>query len=223
MSEIEKIKPKDIYESLWRCRDFELSHLWQRSIFLTAFLVMCFTGYGAVILEVCKDYTTESPAFYILNLVAIIITLLGYVLSILWVMMSKGSKAWYEKYEGAIYKIERDEKYSQQIVVHDMDNDNVMHGSLPPPHAIQNSLLSTDAGKYSVSRINIIIGQVCMILWSILYLLTSSFFSFSSQIQNITGTQSWMVCIITLILFVLLLGFVYKCIAGREIAKSSGI
>lgn len=223
MSEIEKIKPKDIYESLWRCRDFELSHLWQRSIFLTAFLVMCFTGYGAVILEVCKDYTTESPAFYILNLVAIIITLMGYALSILWIMMSKGSKAWYEKYERAIYKIERDEKYSQQIVVHDMDNDNVMHGSLPSPHTIQNSLLSTNAGKYSVSRINIIIGQVCMVLWSILYLVTSSFFSFSSQIQNITDTQSWVVCIIILILFVLLLGFVYKCIAGRKIIKSSGI
>lgn len=223
MSEDEKIKPKDIYESLWRCRDFELSHLWQRSIFLTAFLVMCFTGYGAVILEVCKGYATESPSFYILNLIAIIITLLGYVLSILWVQMSKGSKAWYEKYEKAIYEIERNEKYSQQIVVQEMDNDHVMHGSLPPPHTIQNSLLSTDAGKYSVSRINIIIGQVCMILWCVLYLVTSSFFSFSSQIQNITGTQSWVVCIIILVSFAILLSFVYKCIAGQEIAKSSGI
>ena len=31
-SQYEKILPKDIYESLWRCRDFELNHLWQRSV-----------------------------------------------------------------------------------------------------------------------------------------------------------------------------------------------
>ena len=29
-----EITTKDIRDSLWRCRDFELSHLWQRSIFL---------------------------------------------------------------------------------------------------------------------------------------------------------------------------------------------
>lgn len=50
-NEMEKINPKDIYQSLWRCRDFELSHLWQRSIFLTAFLVMCFTGYTALVVK----------------------------------------------------------------------------------------------------------------------------------------------------------------------------
>ena len=32
----EKISIKEIHETLWRCRDFELSHLWQRSIFLSA-------------------------------------------------------------------------------------------------------------------------------------------------------------------------------------------
>ncbi|WP_300232445.1 hypothetical protein [uncultured Alistipes sp.] len=42
----EKISIKEIHETLWRCRDFELSHLWQRSIFLSAFLILCFTGYG---------------------------------------------------------------------------------------------------------------------------------------------------------------------------------
>ena len=42
----EKISIKEIHEKLWRCRDFELSHLWQRSIFLSAFLILCFTGYG---------------------------------------------------------------------------------------------------------------------------------------------------------------------------------
>lgn len=47
-----KIQPKDIYESLWRCRDFELSHLWQRSVFLTAFLLLAYTGYGVLMLQI---------------------------------------------------------------------------------------------------------------------------------------------------------------------------
>ena len=42
----EKISIKEIHETLWRCRDFVLSHLWQRSTFLSAFLILCFTGYG---------------------------------------------------------------------------------------------------------------------------------------------------------------------------------
>ena len=29
----DKISIKEIHETFWRCRDFELSHLWQRSIF----------------------------------------------------------------------------------------------------------------------------------------------------------------------------------------------
>ena len=105
MEETDKISPKDIYASLWRCRDFEISHLWQRSVFLTAFIVMCFTGYGAVLIELCKVYEDKNSisAFYILNLVALVICLFGFILSILWIMMSKGSKAWYEKYENAIY------------------------------------------------------------------------------------------------------------------------
>ncbi len=80
MEEIDKISPKDIYATLWRCQDFELSHLWQRSVFLTAFLVMCFTGYGAILIELCKVYENMSSifSFYVLNSIAIMITLLGF-------------------------------------------------------------------------------------------------------------------------------------------------
>jgi bacitracin transport system permease protein len=36
---------KDVHEFLWRGRDFELTSLWQRSIFLATFLVIIFTAY----------------------------------------------------------------------------------------------------------------------------------------------------------------------------------
>lgn len=48
-----KITIKDIRNSLWRCRDFEFSLLWKRSIFLITILLLCFTGYGVVIMKIC--------------------------------------------------------------------------------------------------------------------------------------------------------------------------
>ena len=101
---MERITSKDIYTSLWRCRDFELSHLWQRSIFLTAFLVMCFTGYGSLLLKICEYVTDDNKyiPFCILSIACLCVAFLGIILSALWIMMGKGSKAWYEKYEIAL-------------------------------------------------------------------------------------------------------------------------
>ena len=40
----DKITKKEIYEELWKGRDFEINHLWQRSIFLATFMVGITTG-----------------------------------------------------------------------------------------------------------------------------------------------------------------------------------
>ena len=42
-----KFTTKDLYKELFHCRDFELQHLWQRSIFLAGFMVALFTLYGS--------------------------------------------------------------------------------------------------------------------------------------------------------------------------------
>ena len=39
----------DLYEKLWASRDFEINHLWQRSIFLATFIVALFTIYFSVL------------------------------------------------------------------------------------------------------------------------------------------------------------------------------
>lgn len=41
----ERVTKHDLYDTLWSGRDFEISHLWQRSIFLATFLVLLFTVY----------------------------------------------------------------------------------------------------------------------------------------------------------------------------------
>lgn len=184
---MEQINSKDIYASLWKCRDFELSHLWQRSIFLTAFLVMCFTGYGSLLLKICECVTDDKKyiPFCILNIAGLCVALLGIILSALWIMMGKGSKAWYEKYEKALYNIERDITYSAKIVARDMDDAELVHGSLPRPVPLDANLFTTNAGKFSVSRINIAIGQISMAVWWCIYLGQSVGFSFSKQITSI--------------------------------------
>lgn len=43
---------KDVLDRLYKCRDLEISNLWQRSIFLSVFMVLCFSGYGYLLLQI---------------------------------------------------------------------------------------------------------------------------------------------------------------------------
>ena len=43
--EQKKASMKDLYDKLWQARDFEISHQWQRSVFLATFIVLLFTIY----------------------------------------------------------------------------------------------------------------------------------------------------------------------------------
>lgn len=167
-NQYEKIQPKDIYESLWRCRDFELSHLWQRSVFLTAFLLLAYTGYGVLMLQVM---TVELSVLQmrVLLCVGLVILLVGMLLSQLWIMMAKGSKAWYEVYEHAIYEIEHNPDYASEIVVDKMPEDGVIHGEVISDEKPNDSLWSVNAGAYSPSKINIVIGQLSYAIFLSVY------------------------------------------------------
>lgn len=172
-----KITAKDIRDSLWRCRDFELSHLWQRSIFLTTILLLCFTGYGVVTMKLFDsiEYIVE-PSAYILNNIALVLCLVNIVFSCLWIMMAKGSKAWYERYENAIDAFDYNEKYvCDEVYNSGIRKDrkgkrpiggfqfkNLKHYEKPE---INNCILTCQGGAYSPSKINIAIGQISFVIW----------------------------------------------------------
>ena len=162
-----KIQFQDIYRSLWSCRDFEISHLWQRSIFLTTFMLAGFTGYGFILSKLFGD--TSNCA--ILNMLAGGIALAGIILSMLWIMMEKGSKAWYEKYEDAIWRIEHDPDYTSDLVK-GLILKGLVHGSLPSLSSdrVSNNIFNTRGGAYSVSRINIVLGQMAFVIWAVILL-----------------------------------------------------
>ncbi len=175
----EKIAIKEIHETLWRCRDFELSHLWQRSIFLSAFLILCFTGYGGLlVLMFQKPILIENA-----NLLAYVIGILGVVFSCLWIMMGKGSKAWYERYENAISAFERNLKYVTPAANHIGGfNYRNIQGYKEPE--IKDCLLSGMGGTYSPSRINIAIGQITLFIWITIILLHAAIAIFGAEILN---------------------------------------
>jgi hypothetical protein len=164
MKKKEKIEIKDIHSTYWRSRDFELSSLWQRSVFLTAFLVLLFTAYGAVFIKLLEIENHIYKNLIAINLTCFVLSILGIILSILWIKMAKGSKAWYEVYERAIRAIERDEKYIRKELKdiggfesHKLDKYVKLE--------VNNNLFSGKSGQYSVSKINIGIGQVFLIFW----------------------------------------------------------
>ena len=144
---------EQLREKYYEIRKFEIQNLWQRSLFLATFIVILLTGYGSLV----KDFTSKNEQqTQLTHIVCCVLTFLGAIFSIIWIMMGKGSKAWYEIYEQKIYKIEREHfKWDEEY--------RLSGGS---PKSFNNSLWSRGAGAFSVSRINILLGQVLFIICS---------------------------------------------------------
>lgn len=167
---MENISYSDIYDGLWKCRDFELAHCWQRSIFLTAFLMACYAGYGGFVLTCATAETIHLP-FIVANGIALAISTIGLALSLMWIMMAKGSKAWYEHYESAI----------NAFVARYEDNENVFQEDVSTVAGfrianaaefkkcdVSSWLWNTRGGSYSVSKINVAIGHLSAVVWAVL-------------------------------------------------------
>lgn len=169
MDKDDRVSPRDIYKCLWMCRDFELQHLWQRSIFLGGFLLACFAGYGGLVAAVLgREKSLSWDGRWIANGAAFGICFVGTVLSLLWIMMSKGSKAWYEFYENAIVALANREHKSFQNSLHNLEGRKweKIDGFEWPD--ISDSLLNTKGGAYSPSKINAAIGFVSLGVWVVL-------------------------------------------------------
>lgn len=166
---MDKIGPKDVYKNLWICRDFEVDHLWQRSIFLAGFLLACFGGYGALAVSVLfPDPDAKAVSKELVNAVAFGICLIGIVLSLLWLMMAKGSKAWYERYEQAI---EGFAKSYPGAFDEGMERLEGFHWEKMPQYErkpTSDCPFNPKGGKFSPSKINYGIGIVSIVIWILL-------------------------------------------------------
>lgn len=143
------------YELLYKAYADEIKNLWKRSIFLGTFMVLVWTGYGALqlkFIEKCADNAPFSYHLVSLGLCAVII-----VLSLLWVAMAKGSKFVQEAHERHIQRYMRKQKCRlfcnlntyEKILNKNMCGDLVFCGTLK-------------ACRYSPSKINIALGWLSL-------------------------------------------------------------
>ena len=90
MNATDPIPPSALYEQFLKCRDLEIEHYWHRMVFMTAFLLACFAGYGGLLVAFI-DSEKCTMAFRMANGVLFSLSIVGIVVSCLWLMMSKGS------------------------------------------------------------------------------------------------------------------------------------
>ena len=151
---------KELRETFYRLRNFEISNLWQRSIFLSALLVLFFPAYGVLVSKLIES--TDKYTIY--HEICCALALCAIIFSIIWIMMAKGSKAWFEVYEKKICEIENEEDLG-------IMGEYSMYNMEKAPWSLDSNLLSGKAGRYSVSKLNILIGQFLFILWAIIFII----------------------------------------------------
>ena len=172
----DKLTVKDLYKEFWECRNFEIDHLWQRSIFLAVFLLAIAAGYGTFVNDHLKEFlpspeaTKESSPLIFFHGISLALCLLGIVFSQLWIMMAKGSKRWYERYEASISSFYNNIHYklfTKKTIDLIKQKKIPFFGNLEE-RDINDSLLSVKGGYFSVSKVNIFIGQITGFVWIIL-------------------------------------------------------
>lgn len=172
----------DLYRQYWKCRNFELQNLWQRSIFLATFLVLCFTGYGFFFVHAFFEGSNVTVFNNDVNLIpahiiAVAISLIGMVMSVLWTCMAKGSKAWYEVYEHSIKVLEKQPDFTKSSFLRTHDIGCFEQENLPGYKSkggtpqFNTELFSLKGGLYSPSKINIVIGPICFLIFCVLFAL----------------------------------------------------
>lgn len=179
MPESGKITIRDVWENLWHCRDFELEHFWHRSAFLSGMLLAGFTAYGCLVGSSSSLNDWCSPWKFVL---CEAVCLLPAVFSVLWILMAKASKYWYEKYESAILTLmgwSENQKLFDDSAYLDEDKKHCIAGfgyaEIPGYEGKWNkgeksddSIWSTKRGAFSPSKITIFIGQLSLVVWLLL-------------------------------------------------------
>jgi len=199
-----KLNPEDIdsaknfYENCWKNRQFELENLWQRSVFLATFLVLIFSGYGILMMKFAdtlgnnNENVNPDQQLLFLNFCAVLLSLVGILLSALWILMGKSSKAWYERYQNALKTLEKIDGNNYNTIRLNNGkkvgtfNSHELPGYISSP--IDYKILTAKGGAYSTSRINIAIGQIALFMW--LFVFTAHILWLSSLLCNIDNNSN---------------------------------
>ena len=195
----DRLSLKEIRETLYHCRDMELNLLWQRSLLLAGFMTLCFTGYGVLAVHAADYKYVPYIHEYMCG-----VALVGIILSVIWIYMVKGSKAWYEVYEGVICEIEKETnpypKYRMGVYAENKRGE------------YDTKFWNNNAGAFSPSKANILIGWVTLLIWSVCEAV--SMYNFQN-LYKFDGNEKWTefgFCVGIVVLVVLLIPLVIRCV-----------
>lgn len=157
---------KSIYDGLWKRRNLEIQMLWTRLTMLGTFMALTYTGYGFLIIKI-MDGVSHWEVF---NLLAMAAGCFGVIFSVLWITMAKGSKGWFERYEAMIDRFHHEHgiEFKAKGGKSSLPYLDQGHPDLKPfLKQIDASFLTQCAGRFSVSKIPIVMGQISMLGWGL--------------------------------------------------------
>lgn len=216
----------EVYKVLYKAYADEIRNLWQRSIFLGAFMTLAWGGYGALQLKAIEKCLQNVCVYHFasLGLCAVII-----VLSSLWVAMAKGSKFVQEAHEWHIknLKIDDVEKDTKKLFCNLDNYDKLKHKKYDIEDNISSRLFfngDLESYRYSPSKINIALGRfslfvsllliVCHIIFTIIFLI-------KCKIPHciIFGVAVVVIAVLSLIAYRLNRLITFKYLKGKTINK----
>ena len=176
-TDAQKISSAELYKILWDGRNTEISNLWQRSILLGTFLVLLWTASGWLFfryLDFIQNIGFRINRGYLRELFygSFVLSTVGMVMSELWIFMTKGSKAWVEYSEGQINYAQ--EHKNQSIFSSSVSSDFPRHGKTDTDYIEKmkwnKCIFSTNGGQFSPSRVNIMVGIISFIYFSLYWI-----------------------------------------------------
>lgn len=213
------------YKILYQAYADEIKNLWQRSIFLGTFMVLVWTGYGALQLKFIEHSKELSEFYVVYHCVSIGLCTIIIFLSLLWVMMAKGSKFVQEAHEKHIENLNFDKLNEVDIKTNQYKklfcDLNIYEDKLKLENKLSEDLFYSEALKacrYSPSKINIILGCFSVIVAIILSIvhIVIAFYNETFQCMIILAS-------IALMLICLCSFHIRKCVKGGKLEQSENL
>ncbi len=138
MTEDEKKINGKKYDVALATRNFEIELFWKRSLFFWGFIASAFVGYATM-------FKQKSS-------LAIVIACFGFICSVAWALVNRGSKYWQENWETIVANIE----------------DDVTGKLFKSREEQKNKGIWLSSRKFSVSKITIALSDFSVLVWFVL-------------------------------------------------------
>lgn len=196
-----------MYKILYQAYADEIKNLWQRSVFLATFMVLVWTGYGALqlkFIEKCAEISTLSSTYHLVSIGLCWVIL---ILSLLWIAMAKGSKFVQEAHERHIQRYIKKHKCRifcdlntyERILNKKLCSDLVFCGTLK-------------AYRYSPSKINIYLGWLSHFLACLLISYHIGFYAYYIYTKIFKWSDIYYLPYVITALIMLILAFLPFCV-----------